>query len=273
MTLYILGANNPDVSSRVLCSSLLGLSWLFRSHECHDSFWCVAWVICTCDMTHSYACHELFVQPIADRAAKNLENISKNFQLSIRRTRIFMGYIISTMLLHGTNRESHGQNSGSLKSFGNDVKNFCHPICNRLYVQHDSLIRVLWFIYMYDMTYSNVWYDYAVCTITPCDSFTTSHLHTHTHTHTYTHAHTHTRTCTRTHTQFTCTRRHLSWCACTSCGMTHSYVWLDPSKCVTCLLYICDMTQSHVWREEFTCVAWLFTCVTRLIQMSAIIHP
>jgi len=50
------------------------------------------------------------LQPMADRVAQNLEIISKNFQFSTRRTRIHH-------LLLGTNRQSHGQNSGSLKKF------------------------------------------------------------------------------------------------------------------------------------------------------------
>jgi len=57
------------------------------------------------------------VLPIADRVAKNLEIISKNFQLSAGRTRIFMGFIISPTLLPGTNRKTHGQKSGSLEYF------------------------------------------------------------------------------------------------------------------------------------------------------------
>ena len=57
------------------------------------------------------------VQPIAKRVAQNLEMISKNFQFSIRHTRILMGFIMSTMLLPGTNRKSHGQNAGTLTKF------------------------------------------------------------------------------------------------------------------------------------------------------------
>ena len=55
------------------------------------------------------------VQPIADRVAKNLEIISQNFQFCTRRTSILMGFIINTMLIAGTNRKFHGQNSESLK--------------------------------------------------------------------------------------------------------------------------------------------------------------
>ena len=75
----------------------------------------------------------LLVQPIADRVAQNLEIISKKFQFSTRRTRILTGYIISTMLLLGTNRKSHRQNSSLLKSFQNNLKILCQPISNRLY--------------------------------------------------------------------------------------------------------------------------------------------
>jgi len=56
----------------------------------------------------------IYIQPIEDRVAKNLENISKNYQFS---TRILMGCIISTMRSPGTNRKSHGQNSSSSKKF------------------------------------------------------------------------------------------------------------------------------------------------------------
>jgi len=57
------------------------------------------------------------IQPIADRVAKNLEIISKNFQFSTRRTKILVGFITITMLLPGTNRKFHGPNSGLFKKF------------------------------------------------------------------------------------------------------------------------------------------------------------
>jgi len=44
----------------------------------------------------------LFIQPIADRVALNLEIISKNLQFSTKRTWIYH-------LLLGTNCKSHGQ--------------------------------------------------------------------------------------------------------------------------------------------------------------------
>ena len=76
-----------------------------------------------------------YLQLIADSAAKHLVINSKNFQFSTRRTRIFMGFVISAILLPGTNRKSLGQNSGSLIFF--EVisgifailsANFCHPV-------------------------------------------------------------------------------------------------------------------------------------------------
>jgi len=53
------------------------------------------------------------VQPIADKVAQHLEIISKNFRLSTRR---LDSHGIDNLLL-GTNRKSHGQNSGSLTTF------------------------------------------------------------------------------------------------------------------------------------------------------------
>jgi len=58
-----------------------------------------------------------YVQPIADRVAKNLEIICKNCQLCSRRNRILIGFITSAILLLGTNRTFHRQNSGALKRF------------------------------------------------------------------------------------------------------------------------------------------------------------
>jgi len=68
------------------------------------------------------------VQPIADRVAQNLEIISKNFQFSTRHQDSHGIY----HLLRGTNRKSHGRNSGLLKRFKNNLEIQCHPICNRL---------------------------------------------------------------------------------------------------------------------------------------------
>jgi len=64
-----------------------------------------------CDMTHSYVWHDSFTQPIADKMAHNLEIVSKDSQFSTRRTRILMGFTMSTMSFKGTTRKSHRQHS------------------------------------------------------------------------------------------------------------------------------------------------------------------
>ena len=56
-------------------------------------------------------------KPSADRVAQNLEIISNQLQLGTSSTRIVMKFIISTLLLTGTNRKDHGQNSGTLTKF------------------------------------------------------------------------------------------------------------------------------------------------------------
>jgi len=58
---------------------------------------------------YSYIISFSNIRPIADKVAQNLENISKDFQLSARCTRILMGFIISTMSLRGTNCKSHAE--------------------------------------------------------------------------------------------------------------------------------------------------------------------
>jgi len=106
-------------------------SWSWRAQWQHTedlpwwsgAFWVMGNEACTYAMTYSYESwvmrHESLrvmnpegseLQPMADRVAQNLEIISKNFQFSTRRTRIHHLWL-------GTNRQSHGQNSGSLKKF------------------------------------------------------------------------------------------------------------------------------------------------------------
>ena len=41
----------------------------------------------------------IYIQPIADSVAQNLEIVSKNFPFSTRRTRILMGVIIRTVVM------------------------------------------------------------------------------------------------------------------------------------------------------------------------------
>jgi len=53
------------------------------------------------------------VQPIADRLAQNIENISENFQFSTRH-QDSNGIMSTILLLPGTNRKSQRQNSGTL---------------------------------------------------------------------------------------------------------------------------------------------------------------
>jgi len=54
------------------------------------------------------------VQPIVERVAQNLESISENFQFCARRTRILIGFRISTILFRGTKCQSHRQNYSTL---------------------------------------------------------------------------------------------------------------------------------------------------------------
>ena len=56
-------------------------------------------------------------RPIADREVHNHEIFCKNHYVSNRRTGILMGFMISTVLIPGMNRESHGQNIGSTAFF------------------------------------------------------------------------------------------------------------------------------------------------------------
>ena len=72
--------------------------------------------------------YTIMLQPIADRVTRNFEIISKKIQINTRRTRILMGFIISTILLPGTTRKSHGQNSSTLPKFQEIIPRFCAAI-------------------------------------------------------------------------------------------------------------------------------------------------
>ena len=56
-------------------------------------------VTCKARYIYIYIYIYVHIQPIADRAAQNLEIISKNFQFSTRRTRILMEFIIYYLVL------------------------------------------------------------------------------------------------------------------------------------------------------------------------------
>ena len=98
---------------------------VFKQEDCLKSQLC-ALAILACICRKNLNCpnsplyshrHPSFmnVQPIADKVAKNLEIVVQNFQFCTRQTSILMGFVINTMLIAGTNRKFHGQNSGSLK--------------------------------------------------------------------------------------------------------------------------------------------------------------
>jgi len=57
-------------------------SWMWFAHMSVDVVW------------SQYIIDKVNLQPIAKRMAKNLEIISKNFQISTRRTRILMGFVV-----------------------------------------------------------------------------------------------------------------------------------------------------------------------------------
>jgi len=62
--------------------------------------------------------------------AQHLEIISENFQFSIRRTRILMGFIIYYLVLIVN---PMGRILVRWRSFRKNLEMLCHPICNWLY--------------------------------------------------------------------------------------------------------------------------------------------
>jgi len=112
-------------------------------------------------MRVTWLIHVIWIQPISDRVAQHLEIISKNFQLSTRRTRILMGFIIYYLVLIVN---PMGRILVRRQSFGNNLEMLCHPFCNWLYVCIVSIYAFdILHIYMCKTTYifvdSCVWRD------------------------------------------------------------------------------------------------------------------
>ena len=128
------------------CIAVIGDGWdIIRS-------WFIHICVHTCDMNHSYVWHgtficvtwliRIYIQPIADRVAQNLESVHRNFQVRTRRARILMGLTISTKLLHGANRQSHSLNSGTLtklwKQFQDSVPRYLQLAVHSQWLYRDT---------------------------------------------------------------------------------------------------------------------------------------
>ena len=82
-------------------------------------------------IVYSYTLFAKIVEPIADRVAHHLENISKNFRFSTKRTRILMGLIFYYLVLIVN---PMGGILVCWKSFKMNLEIQGHPICNQLYM-------------------------------------------------------------------------------------------------------------------------------------------
>jgi len=76
---------------------------------------------------------QIHIKPIADRVAHNLEIIAKNLLLNTRRTRIRMGFVLSTIYYVVPILNLTGRILVRCKSFRKNLEILCHPICNQLY--------------------------------------------------------------------------------------------------------------------------------------------
>jgi len=81
-----------------------------------------------------YVCLSLYVQPVVDSVAQNLEFISKNFQFSTRRTRIFICFSFFPCSWVVLIENFMGRILVRWKNFRNNLKIMCHTICNWLYL-------------------------------------------------------------------------------------------------------------------------------------------
>jgi len=148
-----------------------------HSYVWHDSFIYMTLLIYTCDMTHSYVWHDAFTR----------------VTWLIHICDMTHSHVWYASFMCGTCK-SFGLNAGSLNFFlRNNLKIFCHPICNRLYFTllvscyytssiHGSLFAFAWRIHMSNTTYpcmvcvtemnALIW----ICTHTNLYAYACSHM-------------------------------------------------------------------------------------------------
>ena len=132
------GRINRCSSSSSRCAQFPGDSLLHGMIQHMMKFSCIQW------SQHFYCIRSSFLlQPIANRVAQNLEMISKNLQLSTRRTRILMGFILYYLVLIVN---PMGRILVRWKSVKNNFEILCRPICHRLYsLLHSTIFSPLAF--------------------------------------------------------------------------------------------------------------------------------
>ena len=93
---------------------------------------CVCVCVCVGDSQYSKPCIKywpIYIQPTEDTVAQHFEIISKNFQLSTRRTSILMGLIVYYLVLIVS---PMGRILVRWKSFRNHLGMLCYPMFNWL---------------------------------------------------------------------------------------------------------------------------------------------
>jgi hypothetical protein len=232
------------------------------------------WLICTCDITHSYVTRDSFV------CVRHESFIYDIYAVSV---------VPETWLFHSL------------------LHLECRWDVNYLYVWHDSFlwlhyvlplrrkfICVTWLIRTWDVTHSYVWdylmthsymrHDLFVCvtwliSVTALCAAPEPEGHVCDMTHSYVGCDSVVCCCD----SCICVRH--EWCICDDffvcetwlirmCDKTCSYVWHDSFVCVTWLIHTRDVTHSHVMtplyvgHDLFTCETWL--SVTQLNSVTAL---
>jgi len=222
---------------------------------CDTAHSCVIWLICVCDMTHTYEHMALqgkimcVTRLVVSRTWFRDTNICVTWLMYKRD-------VIHSYVWYGSFVWSRG-------SFIYVIWIIHACDMNHSCVWHGLCICVTWLIHMCDMTHSYVWHDSFICVTWPI------HLCAMTHSYVW-------------HDSFTC----VIWII-HVCDMAYASVWHGSCICETLLIHMCDMAHSYVWHDSFICVTWLihmcdmthsfvcydsFICVTWLIYMCDMNH-